>query len=282
MEPGSCQLQSALKRSSQLGREVLERAQKRRVHWSMDDMSCGGEREREESSVQKDEVKVQTETCQMTKTSVPCGEILTHDEVSEITSSVGEAEVVTQEKIQEMSSSTDEMKVQDKISATTLCSTAGDERLAEDRVCRTAVSSPTKNEKAHNGTCCITGPSLVRDKVTGQDRTCRITAPSTTRDKVITWDGACGSAAHSVRNKGKAEWTDINEAFASLLQCMAHVTRQCKFLSCSTIIRICHCVKGTKWRKTIFNDTTCIHQPPKLLLNALTRFIFKWHQVLMQ
>ncbi|XP_078405326.1 A-kinase-interacting protein 1 isoform X2 [Cetorhinus maximus] len=180
-----------------------------------------------------------------------------------------------------MSSSTDEMKVQDKISATTLCSTAGDERLAEDRVCRTAVSS-TKNEKAHNRTCCIAGPSVVRDKVTGQDRTCRITAPSTTRDKVITWDGACGSAAHSVRNKGKAEWTDFNEAFASLLQCMAHVTRQCKFLSCSTIIRVCHCVKGTKWRKTIFDDTTCIHQPPKFLLNAMTRFIFKWHQVLMQ
>ncbi|XP_041052700.1 A-kinase-interacting protein 1 isoform X3 [Carcharodon carcharias] len=59
MEPGSCQLQSALKRSSQLGREVLERAQKRRVHWSMDDMSCGGEREREESSVQKDEGKAE-------------------------------------------------------------------------------------------------------------------------------------------------------------------------------------------------------------------------------
>ncbi|XP_078405328.1 A-kinase-interacting protein 1 isoform X4 [Cetorhinus maximus] len=136
MEPGSCQLQSALRRSSQLGREVLERAQKRRVHWSLDDLSCGGERETEESSVQKDE--------------------------------------------------------------------------------------------------------------------------------------------------GKAEWTDFNEAFASLLQCMAHVTRQCKFLSCSTIIRVCHCVKGTKWRKTIFDDTTCIHQPPKFLLNAMTRFIFKWHQVLMQ
>ncbi|XP_067902459.1 A-kinase-interacting protein 1 isoform X2 [Heterodontus francisci] len=55
MEHGSCQLRSALRRSSQLGREVLERAQKRRVHWSMDDMSCSREREMEEPSVQKDE-----------------------------------------------------------------------------------------------------------------------------------------------------------------------------------------------------------------------------------
>ncbi|XP_078077397.1 A-kinase-interacting protein 1 isoform X2 [Mustelus asterias] len=106
MEPGRCQLQSALRRSSQLGREVLERAQKRRVHWSMDDLSCR-EREPEESCVQKDEVKVQTEACQITQSSVPSDEALTQEE-------------------------------------------------------------------------------------------------------------------------GKAEWTDINEAFASVLQCMAHVTRQCK------------------------------------------------------
>ncbi|XP_078077398.1 A-kinase-interacting protein 1 isoform X3 [Mustelus asterias] len=58
MEPGRCQLQSALRRSSQLGREVLERAQKRRVHWSMDDLSCR-EREPEESCVQKDEGKAE-------------------------------------------------------------------------------------------------------------------------------------------------------------------------------------------------------------------------------
>ncbi|XP_067902457.1 A-kinase-interacting protein 1 isoform X1 [Heterodontus francisci] len=59
MEHGSCQLRSALRRSSQLGREVLERAQKRRVHWSMDDMSCSREREMEEPSVQKDEDKAE-------------------------------------------------------------------------------------------------------------------------------------------------------------------------------------------------------------------------------
>ncbi|XP_067850058.1 A-kinase-interacting protein 1 isoform X3 [Heptranchias perlo] len=55
MEHGSCQLQSALRRSSQLGREVLERAEKRRVHWSVDDLSCGRARETEGSAVQKDE-----------------------------------------------------------------------------------------------------------------------------------------------------------------------------------------------------------------------------------
>uniref|UniRef100_UPI00398EAC0B A-kinase-interacting protein 1 isoform X3 n=1 Tax=Pristiophorus japonicus TaxID=55135 RepID=UPI00398EAC0B len=50
MEHGSCQLQSALRRSSELGREVLERAQKRRVHWSVDDL-CG----RAKETGQKDE-----------------------------------------------------------------------------------------------------------------------------------------------------------------------------------------------------------------------------------
>ncbi|GCB72865.1 hypothetical protein scyTo_0002230 [Scyliorhinus torazame] len=58
MEPGGCQLQSALRRSSQLGREVLERAQKRRVHWSMDGLTCG-ERETEGSSIQEDEGKAE-------------------------------------------------------------------------------------------------------------------------------------------------------------------------------------------------------------------------------
>ncbi|XP_078077396.1 A-kinase-interacting protein 1 isoform X1 [Mustelus asterias] len=222
MEPGRCQLQSALRRSSQLGREVLERAQKRRVHWSMDDLSCR-EREPEESCVQKDEVKVQTEACQITQSSVPSDEALTQEEVSEIISSLGKAEAVTQEEIQEMPSSTDEVKLQGKVSAAALCTTAGDERLAQDRVFRKVLSSPARDEKAYHGTC-IAGPSVVSDKVTGQVRVGRITAPSTTRDKMITWDGACGSAAHS----GKAEWTDINEAFASVLQCMAHVTRQCK------------------------------------------------------
>ncbi|XP_072448409.1 A-kinase-interacting protein 1 isoform X1 [Chiloscyllium punctatum] len=57
MEPSSCQLHSALRRSSELGRAVLKRARNRRVHWSPDDLSCGGESESVESSVQKDEAK---------------------------------------------------------------------------------------------------------------------------------------------------------------------------------------------------------------------------------
>ncbi|XP_048463343.1 A-kinase-interacting protein 1 [Rhincodon typus] len=57
MEPSSCQLHSALRRSSELGREVLKRAQNRRVHWSPDNQLCSGERESAESSVQKDEAK---------------------------------------------------------------------------------------------------------------------------------------------------------------------------------------------------------------------------------
>ncbi|XP_043561790.1 A-kinase-interacting protein 1 isoform X1 [Chiloscyllium plagiosum] len=57
MEPSSCQLHSALRRSSELGRAVLKRARNRRVHWSPDDPSCGAESESVESSVQKDEAK---------------------------------------------------------------------------------------------------------------------------------------------------------------------------------------------------------------------------------
>ncbi|XP_062919245.1 A-kinase-interacting protein 1 [Mobula hypostoma] len=49
MEHDTCQLQSALRRSSRLGQEVLQRAQ-RRVHWSFDRSGRSAE-----SSIQTDE-----------------------------------------------------------------------------------------------------------------------------------------------------------------------------------------------------------------------------------
>ncbi|XP_067850057.1 A-kinase-interacting protein 1 isoform X2 [Heptranchias perlo] len=239
MEHGSCQLQSALRRSSQLGREVLERAEKRRVHWSVDDLSCGRARETEGSAVQKDEVKAQIEACKITASS-PSDEILAHDEACKIASSTAEAEVITQEKICEMSPSTarDEMKAQDKICETALCSTAADKGLAQDGVCRIAGSSTSGDEElAQDGVCGTAAPSIARDEIIARDGVCGIAAHSTARDKVIARDGVCGIAAHPARNKGEAECTDVNEAFASVLQCLAHTTRHCK-IKCTDRVHI--------------------------------------------